>query len=328
MKVLCGDIGGTNTRLAFIEATEPNLEKIKEERFKSQDYASLEDIISQFLEAKSLNCEYACFGIAGPVQGGRCVEATNLPWVVETSKLLKQTNIPNIHLLNDLLATAYGIAILHEDDFVVLNQGKPNAKGNKAIISAGTGLGEAGIYWDGKQYRPFACEGGHVNFGPGNELQMDLLKFLFNQFGHVSWERVLSGPGFLNLYDFLAEYRSLPPSDELKEEMRKGDASAVVARMGLSCECKICAEALEVFASLYGTEAGNMALKIMATGGVYIGGGIAPKIIEILKGPHFMEDFLNKGRMRKLLKDIPVKVILSDQTALLGTANFMRVMYQ
>lgn len=133
---------------------------------------------------------------------------------------------------------AYGVESLHEDDVVVLNQGNPNANGNKAVIAAGTGLGEAGIYWDGKQYHPFACEGGHVNFGPGNELQMDLLKFLFNKYSHVSWERVLSGPGFLNIYEFLAEYRSLPPSDELKEEMRKGDASAVVSRKGFLVNVK------------------------------------------------------------------------------------------
>jgi len=323
VKVLCGDIGGTNTRLALFEVTEGTLNIYEEGSFRSQDSSSFEEIIEQFLEEKKVVCEQACFGIAGPVKDGRC-ETTNLPWVIEASKLAARTHIPYVHLLNDLQANAYGISTLKKDDFIILNEGKSEAKGNLAIISAGTGLGEAGLYWDGKQHHPFACEGGHGNFGPGNELQVALLNFLFNQYGHVSWERVLSGPGFLNIYEFLCEYRSVSPSNELKEQMQKADPAAVVTKAGLSGECKICAEALDVFACLYGAEAGDLALKIMATGGVYIGGGIAPKIIEKLKGPYFMEGFLNKGRMKDLLKEIPIKVVLNDQTALLGAAQYVK----
>jgi len=323
MKVLCGDIGGTNTRLALFEVNETTLNTLEEGCFESQNFSSLEDIVGQFLDEKKLYCEWACFGVAGPVKDERC-ETTNLPWVVEVSRLTSRIQTKEVYLLNDLQANAYGISALKEDDFVILNEGKSEAKGNLAIISAGTGLGEAGLYWDGKQHHPFACEGGHGSFGPGNKLQVDLLNYLFKRFDHVSWERVLSGPGFLNIYEFLCEYRSVSSSSDLKEQMKKGDPAAVVTKAGLSGECKICAEALEVFACLYGAEAGDLALKIMATGGVYIGGGIAPKIIEKLKGPYFMEGFLNKGRMKDLLKEIPIKVVLNDQTALLGTAQYVK----
>jgi len=324
MKVLCGDIGGTNTRLALFEVAGTVLEILEEETYKSRESPSLEIIVSEFLQKRRISAPLpGCFGIAGPIKEGIC-QATNLPWVVQLSKLVFELQTERVYLLNDLQANAYGILALHEDDFVVLNPGNSAAKGNAAVISAGTGLGEAGLYWDGIQYRPFACEGGHASFSPGNELQVGLLRFLFKRFGHVSWERVISGQGFLNIYEFLCEYRNFTPSKRLVDEMQKGDPAAVVTKEGFSGRCQVCGEALDIFACLYGAEAGNLALKIMATGGVYIGGGIAPKIIEKLRGPHFMEGFLKKGRMQDLLEGIPVKVILNDQAALFGTAQYMR----
>jgi glucokinase len=325
VKVLCGDIGGTNTRLAIFDVGRGVPEILEEKFFRSRDYSSLEDIVKQFLTSKTFSLECACLGIAGPVRNGRC-ETTNLPWVVEIAHFAESMNMRNVYLINDLQANSYGILMLDEDDFLILNKGNGDRKANAAVISAGTGLGEAGLYWDGQQYHPFASEGGHCNFGPGDELQTALLNFLLKKYGHASWERVLSGPGFLNIYEFLCGYRSVSPSEKLWNRMKNEDPAAVVTQAGLSGDCLICAEALEIFTYLYGAEAGDLALKVMATSGVFIGGGIAPKIIEKLKAPHFMKGFLNKGRMLKVMRDIPVKVILNDQTALLGTAQYAKLM--
>lgn len=323
MNILCGDIGGTNARLAILRSTEHSFEVREERVYKSRESPSLEAIISQFLDSNGATCEHACFGIAGPVMNGRC-QTTNLPWIVDAVTLTERLRIQNVHLLNDLEANAYGISVLGEDDFVVLNEGNREAEGNQAIISAGTGLGEAALFWDGQQYHPFAGEGGHGNFGPANELQSALLNYLFNQYEHVSWERVLSGPGLLNIYKFLCEYRSTSPTDTIAEQIQEGDPAAVIAAAGLSGDCEICSEALNLFVFFYGVEAGDLALTVMATSGVYIGGGIAPKIITAMKGPQFMDGFLNKGRMRGLMETIPVKVIRNDKTALLGTAQYIK----
>ncbi|MBI4431471.1 MAG: glucokinase, partial [Candidatus Omnitrophica bacterium] len=191
-----------------------------------------------------------------------------------------------------------------------------------AVISAGTGLGVAGLYWDGEQHHPFASEGGHTDFSPSNEIEIALLEYLTKRFGHVSWERVLSGPGLVNIHQFLMEYKQAKLSREHEDAMHAGDPAVVITQTGLSEQCKICSETLDLFASLYGSEAGNWALKVMATGGVYLGGGIAPKILERLKGKVFMSAFLEKGRMQKILEEIPAKVILNDRAALLGAARF------
>ncbi len=322
MNILCGDIGGTHTRLAVFRSTGHGFEVVEENVYKSSASPTLESVVKQFLDGKRHACGHACFGIAGPVKNGRC-EATNLPWIVDASSVAAQTQIEHIHLLNDLEANAYGISALKEDDFVVLNEGAPEAYGNKAIISAGTGLGEAALYWDGQRHHPFASEGGHCDFAPGNALQTRLLDHLNQHYEHVSWERVLSGPGLVNIHAFLCKYRAASPSADMKRQMTDGDPAAVISRAGMSRDSAIANEALNVFALLYGAEAGNLALKVMATGGVYIGGGIAPKIIDKIKEPHFMAGFLNKGRMRKLMTSMPVKVILNNKTALLGTAEYV-----
>jgi glucokinase len=230
--------------------------------------------------------------------------------------------IRTVELINDLEANAYGIVLLEPRDFVVLNEGVPDASGTAALISAGTGLGEAGLHWEGNHYQPFPSEGGHADFAPRNELEVDLLLFLLNQYEHVSYERVLSGSGLYNIYKFL---RDTGRGDEpvwLADQMRLEDPSAVISRAALEGSCELCVHALDEFISFYGAEAGNLALKFMATGGVFVGGGIAPKIIQKLRGSGFMEAFVAKGRMKQLLESIPVRVILNDKTALVGAARY------
>jgi glucokinase len=241
---------------------------------------------------------------------------------VDAGHLAHELGVKTVDLLNDLEANAYGIAALEANDFVVLNHGAPNASGNAAVIAAGTGLGEAGLYWDGTQHHPFACEGGHADFAPQNELQVELLLYLRKKFGHVSWERVVSGPGLHNIYGFLRDTGRGEEPAWLVEAMRQKDPSAVISQAGLEGRSALCAQALDLFVLLYGAEAGNLALKIMATTGVFVGGGIAPKIIRKLQGPAFMEAFAAKGRFKWLLETIPVRVILNDKTALLGAARY------
>lgn len=322
MKVLSGDIGGTKTRLAVFEARGQLLTSLAEETYSSREFASFDEVVQKFLDGRQLDCAYACFGVAGPVRGER-VETTNLPWTIDAEKMREDVGLQRVSLLNDLEANAWGIPALDEDDFFVLNPGSADACGNASVIAAGTGLGEAGLYWDGVRHRPFASEGGHSDFSPGNELEMALLGFLSDRYGRASWERVVSGPGLANIHEFLRSYRQSPSPAWLVDEMQTGDPSAAISGAALEARDSVCVEALDLFVRLYGVEAGNHALKIMATGGVYIGGGIAPKILEKLRGPLFMAGFLDKGRMRSLLQAMPVRIILNDRTALYGPALFM-----
>lgn len=317
--ILAGDIGGTNTRIAFFTTEEERLTLVVEEKFLSHAHSGLTEIVRQFLSAHQLSVSSACFGIAGPVKNGRC-EATNLPWVIDARQLVSELSIPTVLLLNDLEANAYGTATLAPTDWAVLNAGASDAGGNAAVIAAGTGLGEAGLYWDGKYYRPFATEGGHTDFAPRSELEIELLRFLLNQFKRVSYERVLSGPGLVNIYQFLRNTGRGEEPAWLSEELRLQDPAAVIARAALAGRSALCEQTLDLFVSLYGAEAGNLGLKVMATGGLFLGGGIAPKILAKLNTPLFMEAFLAKGRMRPLLEAMPVRVILNDRTALFGAA--------
>ncbi len=319
--ILAGDVGGTNTRLALFEMAGDHRRLVVEATFPSREHASLETVLRRFVSGQPRPVTLACFGIAGPVRHGRS-EATNLPWVVDSRQLARELGLEKVGLINDLEANAYGIAVLGPKDTVVLNAGAPDAEGNAAIISAGTGLGEAGLYWDGRQHRAFATEGGHASFAPRNPLEMDLLRYLLTQFEHVSFERVLSGPGLLNLYRFLRDTGRGEEPVWLADRLRRQDPSAVIAQVALDGESPLCAQALDVFVSLYGAEAGNLGLKVMATGGVYIGGGIAPKILRKLRDATFLEAFTGKGRMKPLLEAMPVRVILNDKTALLGAARY------
>ena len=321
MKVLAGDVGGTKTSLAIFEVEGSQLDVLALEKYPSQQYGSLDEIVRQFSETNSLKCEFASFGIAGPVRDGKS-ETTNLPWLVDAQSMALAMGFRKVWLLNDLEANAWGISALEDKDFFVLNEGRPNRAGNSSIISAGTGLGQAGLFWDGKRYRPFASEGGHADFAPHSDLEISFLQYLKQRYTHVSWERVVSGMGLVNIYQFLCEHRKYATPEWLAQEMQSGDPAAAISQAAQANRCPVCNESLELFIHLYGVEAGNHALKIMATGGVFIGGGIAPKILDSLKGPSFMQAFQSKGRMESLMRDMPVKVILNDRTALYGPAVF------
>jgi glucokinase len=322
MRVLAGDIGGTKTRLAVFDVHGTRLETLTESSYSSGSYSGLENIVQDFLDGSGVDCRQACFGIAGPVKWGRA-QATNLPWIVEEKALAALFGFERVALINDLEANAWGIGALLENDFCPLNAGSPDAGGNACIISAGTGLGEAGLYWDGQRHWPFACEGGHSNFSPSSDLEIALLEYLRKRFGRTSWERVVSGRGLENVHDFLRAHRGVPAPSWLRAEMSAGDPAETISKAAMDGRDALCAEVLDLFVHLYGVEAGNHALKIMATGGVYLGGGIAPKNLERFKGPLFMQGFLDKGRMQPLLEAMPVKIILNDRTALYGPALYL-----
>jgi glucokinase len=320
--ILAGDIGGTNTRLALFEPTEQGFSTAAEEKFSSSAFASLAEIVQVFLSGKSASVECACFGVAGPVQG-KTAKITNLTWVAETDDIADLLGHEKVGLINDLEANAYGLNELNENDFLILNEGESNTAGNRAIISAGTGIGQAGIYNRNGELRPFATESGHADFAPRNELEIDLLRYLLTKFERVSVERVVSGLGLQNIYDFLRDTKRAEEPSWLAEEIKNSkDVGAVISQNGLTGKSAICSQTLDIFVSLYGAEAGNMALHLLATGGVYIGGGIAPKILPKLKEKPFLESFFAKGRMRELLELITVRVILNDKAALLGAAHF------
>jgi glucokinase len=317
--VLAGDIGGTKTRMAVFEVRGTQLETLAEHSYPSQEYAALEDVIDAFLDTHEHRPQTACLGVAGPVRDAES-RITNLPWHISATAIASRFRLRRASLLNDLEATAWGIQALGEQDFHTLNPGSAHAAGNAAVIAAGTGLGEAGLCHTGDRLQPFGTEGGHTDFSPGSELEIELLRYLKARHTHVSWERVVSGPGLVTLHDFLCVHHAAPPPDWLQAEMQAGDAAAAIAAAAQSGRDTCCVTALELFVHLYGVEAGNLALKIMATGGFYIGGGIAPKILPSLEGGGFMAAFCAKGRMRPLLEQMPVRVILNDRTALFGPA--------
>ena len=318
--VIGGDIGGTKTRLCLFEASGETLEMRAERTFQSIGYPALDDIVRDFLALTGARAELACFGIAGPV-AGRTARTTNLAWRIDAGAIERAFGFRRVRLINDLEAIAWGIGDLGADDICELQPGAPGAVGNRAVIAAGTGLGEAGSYWDGRRHRPWATEGGHACFAPRDELEIELLRFLARRFPRVSWERVVSGRGLVNIYDFLLEHRGARSEPWLAEEMAAGDPAAAISQAARAGRNELCAEAVGLFVSLYGAEAGNLALKVLAKGGVYLGGGIAPKLLEELKKPAFLESFLAKGRMRPLLEAMPVRVILDDRAALAGTAR-------
>jgi glucokinase len=319
--ILAGDIGGTNTRLALFESLRlESLEPSRLEIFPSAQYAGLEAIAAQFIARAGAPVTAACFGIAGPVRDG-VVRTSNLPWVVDARQLAAALGLKNVNLINDLEANAHGIALLQPSDFVTLNEGAAGSSGNCALISAGTGLGEAGLLAGATGLRPFASEGGHGDFAPRNELEIDLLRHLLGRWSHVSYERVLSGPGLFNIYQFLRDTGRASEPASLAQRIGKENPAAVIGETALAGAAGISVQALDIFASIYGAEAGNLALRIMATGGVFVGGGIAPKIVAKLRDSTFMKTFADKGRLSSLLGSIPVRVIVNEKTALLGAAR-------
>jgi glucokinase len=318
--ILAGDIGGTNTRLAVFDGTSSRLQPLETEIFPSQEHLGLEEIAVAFVKKHNLSISAACFGIAGPVRNGVC-ETPNLPWVIRAGDVAGRLGVKTVRLLNDLEANAYGIAELCPDDFVELSAGTAGQEGNYALISAGTGLGEAGLLLEEGKHRPFASEGGHADFAPRNDLEIDLLKYLLHRYDHVSYERVLSGPGLQNIYYFLRDTGRAEEPAWLHEQIAHGDASALIGKAGMEGTAEICVRAQDILVSIYGAEAGNLALKMMAIGGLYVGGGIAPKILPKLRQPAFLESFWGKGRIGALMRSIPVRVITNDKTALLGAGR-------
>jgi glucokinase len=318
--ILAGDIGGTKVNLAFF-GEDLRLRPEHLVSYPSRDYASLEDIARKFLSEHKLKAQYACFGIAGPVKQGR-VEVTNLPWVIVDKDLTCGLGVKHTWLINDLEANAHGIHGLIPSDFVTLNTGEEHAIGNAAIISAGTGLGEAGLFWDGNRHLPIASEGGHTDFAPRTDLDVELHAYLRKRFGQVEWEHVLSGPGQFHIYEFLRDTKRGEEPSWLATELRSEEPPKVITRAALEGKCDLCEQALQIFVRYYGSEAANLALKVLATGGVYIGGGIAPKIIEKIKDGTFMKAFIGQSRMKALLEAMPVRVIMNDKTALIGAARY------
>ena len=318
--ILAGDIGATNTRLAWFDVTGGALAPGAARTYPSQRHAGLQEIVTAFVREAPGPLEHACFGIAGPVRDGR-VEGTNLPWVVDARELAAGLGLARVNVVNDLEANAWGLAALGDVDFAVLQPGRPSPSGNAAVISAGTGLGEAGLVWDGRRHRPVASEAGHADWAPQSELQMALWRFLAAEVGHVSVERVLSGPGLHNIYRFLRDAQGLAEPGWLTDLLRTEAPAPAIARAGLEGRAEICSRSLSLFVAIYGAEAGNLGLRMLATGGLYLGGGIAPRILPALEGRTFLEAFSAKGRLGPLLEAIPVRVVLNDRAALLGAAR-------
>lgn len=318
--VLSGDIGGTKTRLAMIDVNGAQLSTMREVSYPSRNFAEFDALISDFLRDSEIPAR-AVFGIAGPVQG-RVIQTTNLPWRIDADSLQRKFGFAHCVLLNDLEATARGLPALEAADSFTLHAGAANAVGNVAVIAAGTGLGEAGLFWDGQHHQPFATEGGHTSFTASDDLEFALLKYLQQRYEHVSWERIVSGMGIVALHEFMCHHHRATVPAWLKEEMQQGDVAAAIANAAMSERDELCVATLDWFLQLYGAETGNFALKMMSRGGVYLGGGIAPKILLRLKNGIFLNAFFNKGRMRTLLEAMPVKVILNDRAALYGAALF------
>jgi glucokinase len=317
---LAGDIGGTKTSLGTFEGSADRIQLLRHQTFASREFPGLQPIVTAFLRDELRDIDAACFGIAGPVRADR-VETANLPWVVASEELASAFAIPRVELINDLVAMAAGIPALDADDLAVLQEGTADPDGSAALIAAGTGLGIAILAGrDGAQVT-LPSEGGHSDFAPRNHEEIALLQTLIGRFGHVSLERVLSGPGLVNLYEHLRDSGFAPEAVDLAEALAERDPAEVIAEWGDSGRSHLCTKALEMFVRVYGASAGNLALLALSTRGLYLGGGIAPKMLARLQDGSFLEAFRDKGRYRKLLQEVPVRVILNPQTALLGAAR-------
>jgi glucokinase len=321
--ILAGDVGGTKVHLALYSFDRGQLVHVRDERYPANEFFGLQEIVQRFL-AESSNPEItaACFGVPGPVRGGR-LRLTNLPWTLDSRELSAGLNITHLFLINDLEANGYGIPELTPDQIFTLNEGDPSAVGNRALVSAGTGLGEGVLVWNGKTHIPMASEGGHCDFAARNPLEIELLSWLMEKYsGRVSFERVVSGPGLTNVYTFLRDQKHMEEPAWLRQLMEAEDPNAVIGEVGEEGKSELCAKSLEMFAASYGAEAGNMVLKVLAAGGMYLGGGIAPKMLKTMRGGAFMQAFTDKGRLSEVLIHTPVHIILESRAALMGAAAY------
>lgn len=323
MRVLAGDIGGTKTLLQIADIFPNTFRVVFEKSYESRRYPEFLPLVKEFLKSATAHTDLilssACFGIAGPV-AEREARTTNLPWRINADSCVKELKINNIALINDFQAVGYGIDGLADEDFATLQAGTGRPGGPRVVIGAGTGLGEGFLVWNGDRYDIFPSEGGHVDFGPTDDIQVDLLKYLRARFDRVTYERVVSGPGLESIYMFLRERDPQAESPELKNALSGGDAAATISLFALEHNDNLAMQALDIFCSAYGAQAGNLALTCLPTGGVYIAGGIAPKILDKLKHGTFMHAFGNKGRMKPLLDSLPVRVIMNPKVGLIGAA--------
>jgi glucokinase len=316
--ILALDVGGTSTRLAVLEAESGGAHMIASATFESQNHASLDEIVDTFLAEHPGDVGSACIGIAGPASAGRVV-LTNLPWAVDAGELSRHFSIPHVELINDVEANAWGVATLSASDFLSVNEGTEVPRTTAAVLAAGTGLGQAGLVWTGMDYLPIPSHGGHADFAPRNDLEIELFLHLREKLGkRVSYERVLSGPGLLNVYQFLRDTGRGEEPEWLATEITSHGAGAVSMAASRSA---LASAAMQLFASIFGAATGNLALHFHATGGIYLGGGIAPKISSWLKSQAFLDAYLDKGRLSPLLAGIPVRIIMNDKAALLGAAR-------
>ena len=318
--ILAGDVGGTKVHLALYDFTDGQLKYSRDERYPAKDYSGLEEIVREFLGGDQPTS--ACFGVPGPVRDGR-LRLTNLPWTIDSRELAHDLKIDHVFLINDLEANGYGVAELKADQIYTLSEGDASQIGNRALIAAGTGLGEGILIWNGKSHTPYPSEGGHVDYAPRNEDEIDLLRYLKQKYnGRISFERVVAGMGMTNIYEFLRDVRGVEEPSWLADRIASEDPNAVITELALAAKSEICEKALDMFVSAYGAEAGNLALKVLSIGGLYVGGGIAPRILEKLKDGTFMRAFTDKGRLSQLLINMPVRVILESRAALLGAAAY------
>ena len=319
MIVLAGDVGVTNARLATVELEGGAARFVHQNRYPSADHAGLAPIVRRFFEEAGSRPDRACFGIACPVVGDDC-SAPNLPWTINARALAAEIGIPRTAIINDFVAVGYGIELLSAADLCTLQAGSPAPQGPIALIGAGTGLGEGFLIWEGDHYGVLPSEGGHADFAPSGELQAGLLQSLGARFGRVSWERLLSGPGIANIYEYLRTAGVAPEQPAVRAELDTEDDGKVIVTHALDRNDALSMRSLELFWEIFGAQAGNLALTVLATGGVYIAGGIAPRIAGRLDGSPFLTAFRNKGRMSSLLARIPVHVIMNPSVGLLGAA--------
>jgi glucokinase len=319
--ILAGDVGGTKVYLALYDFIDGKLHHNREERYAAKEHSGLEEIVEKFLGSENVTA--ACFGVPGPVRDGR-LRLTNLPWTLDSKELASDCGIQHVFLINDLEANGYGIAELTPEQVYTLSEGDSKQVGNRALIAAGTGLGEGLLTWNGYHHVPYPSEGGHADYAPRNEDEIELLRFLQQKYsGRVSFERVVSGMGMRSIYEFLRDVRGMEEPVWLAQKIAAvEDANSVITEMGLSAKSELCAKTLDMFVSAYGAEAGNLALKVLSVGGLYIGGGVAPRILEKLKDGTFMRAFTDKGRLSQLLINMPVRVILESRAALMGAAAY------
>lgn len=320
MSVLAGDVGGTKTILAIFDS-ENCFQPIREEKFQTNQYNNLEAIFTQFLADSNEPIESVCVGMAGPVLDGH-IKATNINWEADEKVLSRFLKIKNVKLINDLQAMAFSIPILRTDDIFTIYEGEHRPHSNIALLAPGTGLGESYLFWDGSHYHPISSEGGHTDFAPKNEQEIDLLRYLLKKYDHVSYERIASGMGICEIFEFLSASNTYPIPEPIQQARQNGDLAAMISNCALGKKHEICVKTMDIFVSTLANEASNLALRLLSFGGVYLGGGIPPKILPLLHTPNFIQNFKDKGRLTSILERIPVRVILNAQAGLIGAARY------